>query len=217
MRFLFPILFLCCGSLFSQNVFTLKPGLGINGTQVHGDGYSGYDKAGLFLGVAVNARLNERTSLELGFYFSQKGSRHTPNPKTGDFSYYRLNLNYIELPLSLRYHLNPKYFLTLGPYISYLINFRENINYSDVTHMNSFNSFEMGANVGLGRQIAKNFYLEVRCGNSLFPVWNYGFAATLVPYPNPVARFFNKGLYNNVLTLFVAWKPDFSSRKKTDD
>src|SRR5688572_16941267 len=103
MRLVF-ILLLVAGILRSQDnnsgVFSLKPSVGVNGCQIHGDSYSGYDKVGLFGGIAVNSRLkNERTSLELGFYFSQKGSRH--NPTKNDPSFYRLHLNYLDLPFSV--------------------------------------------------------------------------------------------------------------------
>src|SRR3954470_18407280 len=46
-----------------QRVFTLLPALGMNACQVHGDNYSGYNKFGFFGGAAVNARLNNQTSL----------------------------------------------------------------------------------------------------------------------------------------------------------
>jgi hypothetical protein len=220
MRFL-PLIFLfCCTSLFSQdnrnNVFTLKPALGLNGCQIHGDSYSGYDKLGLFAGIGINARINERTSFELGFYFSQKGSRHNPNPKIGDYTYYRVNLNYIDLPLSLRYEVNTKYFVTLGPSIAYLFSFNENINYTDVSYLYTFNKLETGLNIGLGRKIANKFYVEVRCSNSILPIRNYGITGNLIPYTNAVARFFNKGLYNNILTFFVAYKLDFSKRNTNE-
>jgi hypothetical protein len=215
-RFFCLILLFYSASLLAQNnrnnVFTLKPAFGLNGCQIHGDSYSGYDKLGLFAGVGVNARINEKTSFELGFYFSQKGARHNPNPKIGDYSFYRVNLNYIDLPLSLRYQVNPKYFITLGPAIAYLFSFNENVNYTNVTNMYTFNKLETGLNIGLGRKIADKFYVEVRCSNSIKPIRNYGIAGTLIPYPNAIARFFNKGLYNNILTFFIAYKLDLSRR-----
>ena len=71
MRFIYLIAILFPFVLFSQDnsksVFTLKPTLGLNGCQIHGDNYSGFDKLGLFGGVAVNARLNNKLSLDIGF------------------------------------------------------------------------------------------------------------------------------------------------------
>lgn len=212
MRYFLPICVFLGFHAFSQennaNVFTLKPSLGLNGCQVHGDTYSGYDKLGLFGGMAVNARINDKTSFELGFYFSQKGSRR--NPTKDNPTYYRLHLNYLDLPLSLRYHVNPKYFITLGPSVAYLINHKEDENYVDRTNAYIYNRVEVGVNFGLGRIIKDRFTVEVRTSNSVIPIRTI--PNNYVGYNNPVARFFNKGFYNNIISLFFTYKLDLRKR-----
>lgn len=206
MRLLICILFFLSYASKSQDnvsVFSLKPSLGLNGCQVHGDSYSGYKKLGIFAGIAVNAKINDRLSFELGFYFSQKGARK--NPTKYDPNYYRLNLNYIDLPLSLRYMLNKRYFITLGPSIAYLVSHSEDINYSNFSGMYNYKKYEVGVNIGLGRTVVKNLSVEVRCSNSITAIREYGIASN-VYYSNPVARFFNKGFYNNILTLMLSYK-----------
>jgi hypothetical protein len=199
-----------------SQVFTLKPAIGINASQEHGDNYSGFHKAGIFGGAAVNSQLSSRTSIELGFYFSQKGARHNPNPAKGDFNYYNLTLNYIDIPLSLRYHLNKDYFITAGPYMSYLTGYYENINYINYTGYYKFNSFDYGVNFGLGKKIGEKWSFEVRTTNSIVPARPFGSnILSNVFYPSAVARFFNKGFYNNVITFFVAYKLDL--KKKTSE
>jgi hypothetical protein len=220
MKFLFLIPFLFPFVLFpqdnSRSVFTIKPSLGVNGCQIHGDNYSGYNKLGLFVGTAVNARLTNKTSLDIGFYFSQKGARRNPNPAKGDYSYYRVNLDYIDLHLLLRYKLNPVYFITVGPSLAYLINYNENIDYVDFTGAYKFNKFETGVNIGLGRKMLKDkFFVEVRSSNSITSIRDYGQFANLVFYPNPVARFFNKGFYNNILTLMFSYNIDLKKKSET--
>ena len=106
-----------------KSVFTLLPAMGLNFCQIHGDSYSGFDKLGLFFGTSVNAHLNKKMSLELGFYFSQKGARHNSNPENGDFSFYRVNLNYLDLPILFKYQINSTYFVTAGPSFSYLFSY----------------------------------------------------------------------------------------------
>lgn len=208
-------------SVFSQTnekqIFTLKPSLGFNGCQIHGDSYSGFNKAGIFGGVAINAYLNKRTSLELGFYFSQKGARHNPNPDKGDYSYYFVNLNYIELPLLFRFHLNKDYFVTAGPSMAYLASYYENINYINYTGVYDFNPFEYGVNVGLGKKIKEKFSVEVRSSNSFTTIRGYGATATNVFYPNPIARAFNKGFYNNILTLLLTYKIDLKRKTRAEE
>ncbi|MES2680522.1 MAG: porin family protein [Bacteroidota bacterium] len=195
-----------------KQLFTAMPALGLNGCQIHGDNYSGYDKAGIFAGIAVNASLNQKISFDLGFYFSQKGARHNQNPEKGDYSYYRVNLNYIDMPLLFRYHLNSIYFISMGPSMAYLIDYKEENERGDWTGVYKFNKFETGINFGLGRKIKERFLVEVRSSNSITPIRNYGILATQVFYPNAVARFFNKGLYNNILTLIVSYKINFKKK-----
>jgi hypothetical protein len=218
MRIVFILLLLACSSV-AQNpdpVFTMKPSLGFNACQVHGDSFSGYNKFGGFGGIAINARLSEKISLELGFYFSQKGARHNQDPDKGDFTFYRLNLNYIDMPLSFRYQLNPAYFITLGPAVAYLLSYSEENELSNITGQYEFNKFETGINIGLGRKIKNKFYVEVRSSNSIQPIRGYGVRASGVFYPNPVARFFNQGLYNNILTLLVTYKLNFQKKHNED-
>ncbi len=187
------------------SVFKLKPALGLNACQVHGDAYNGYKKPGIFAGLAVNARINEGISLELGFYFSQKGTWKNPTKYNQD--YYHLNLNYIDLPVSFRYMLNKRYFFTVGPSVAYLVSYRENFNYTDITGDNTFKKYEIGVNIGLGRTMVKNFSFEFRCSNSIKAIREYGTASHIF-YTNAVARYFNKGFYNNILTLMLVYTLD---------
>ncbi|MCW3077610.1 MAG: hypothetical protein JWO32_2219 [Bacteroidetes bacterium] len=199
----------------TEGVFSLKPSLGINACQIHGDSYSGFHKAGIFGGIAVNARLKPKASIELGFYFSQKGARHNPKPDKGDYNFYFLNLNYLDLPLSFNYQLNKDYFISLGPSLAYLISYYEEINYTNYTGSYHFNTFEYGVNFGLGKKIKEKYFFEVRTSNSISPIRGYGGFTSNVFYPNPVAQFFNKGFYNNILTFFISYK--FNLKKQTSE
>jgi len=217
MRFLIGIFLFLFYAVSAQDnkpgVFKLKPSLGLNVCQVHGDNYNGYKKPGIFAGLAVNARLDTKTSLELGFYYSQKGA--WKNPTKFDFNYFRLNFNYIDLPISLRYMLNSRYFVTAGPSIAYLVSYNANFNYIDISSDYTFKKYEVGVNIGLGRTMVKNFSVEFRCSNSIASVMNYGVTKSTIFYPNPVARFFNKGLYNNILTLMFTYTLDRTKKSET--
>lgn len=198
-----------------EPVFSFKPAVGINACQIHGDSYSGFNKAGIFAGIAVNSRLNSKTSLELGFYFSQKGARHNQNPDKNDYTFYLVNLNYIDMPLSFHHFLNKDFYITLGPSIAYLVNYSEYTDRGNWTGAYPFEKFEYGVNASLGRKIKDRFFVEVRTSNSVAAIRPYGQIANLVFYPNPVARFFNKGLYNNILTFMVSYK--LTNKKKNSE
>jgi hypothetical protein len=220
MRFLFLIPLLFSFVLFSQDntksIFTLKPSLGLNACQVHGDRYNGFNKLGVFAGIAVNAQFKNKSSIDIGFYFSQKGAKHNPVPAKGDYAYYKLNLNYIDLPVLFHFQVNPVYFITIGPSIGYLINYNENINYVDFTGAYKFNKFDAGINLGLGRKILKDkFFVEVRSSNSYLSIRDYGQIANQVFFPNTAAKFFNKGFYNIILTLMFSYNIDFKKKSET--
>lgn len=215
-RYLVVGFVLLSSSVFSQSpssdrVFTLKPALGINGCQVNGDNYSGYNKVGAFGGLGINARLSAKISLELGFYFTQKGSRHNSKPDKGDLSFYRLHFNYLELPLLFRYQLNSTYFGSIGPSVAYLISSQEENQYGMVTGQ-PFNKLDFGGFIGLGRKLGSRLLIEVRLYGSFLPIRNYGLFQGQVYYPNPATQIFKPGLYNNVLTFLLAYPISFDKK-----
>lgn len=193
-----------CSQTNNLSEFSLKPIIGINACQIHGDSYDGYNKLGFVGGFNVNARLSEKASLELGFLFTQKGSKHVPGKS--DPSYYYLNINYIELPLYFNYYLNSKYFFTLGGYAAYFINYRENRDYIDQTGWYDYNKFDFGAVTGLGRKLVDELLVEIRFTNSLVPIRNFN---SNTYYSNPIARYFNKGYYNNIVSLLLSYTIGF--------
>lgn len=200
-----------------ERVFSLKPGAGFTACQIHGDRYNGFNKFGINLGISVNAALTSKTSLDLGFYFIQKGARHNQNPEKNDFTFYRVNLNYLEFPLLLNYNLNKDYFVTLGGSGAYLISYREDNETGNLTGLYPFKNIEYALSFGLGRHLGKKISVEVRSSNSVAAIRPYGIQATNVFFPNPVARYFNKGLYNNILLVNLHYHLTFTKKIKTDE
>lgn len=186
----------------------------MNACQIHGDVQSGYNKPGIVGGLVLNTRLSKKISLDLGFLYSQKGAWKSQNPDKGDYTFFRVNVNYLDIPLLIKGQLNSKYFLTIGPSIGYLLNYNVNINNIDYADQYRFKKLEFGINFGLGRKIKGPWFIEVRTSNSIKPILDYGAAATTVYFPNAVARFFNKGLYNNVLSLFIIY--EIHPKKKSE-
>lgn len=206
---LFIILLFCItqfiGAQTTEAIFSFKPVIGFNACQIHGDNASGYNKFGFNGGIMVNANLSKKTSLDLGIVFSQKGAAKNQNVKNGDYTFFRINLYYVEMPLLLHYKVNQTYFITLGPSLGYLAGSNVWTDQGNLNDLYRFNKFEYGVNFGLGRKIKGNWLVEVRTTNSINPVLNYGAIANNVFFPNPVARFFNKGLYNNILSAYVTY------------
>jgi len=108
---------------FAQSNF--KAGLlgGIIGSQVSGDNLSGFNKPGLVVGTFVSRKLkNEKASFEFQITYIQKGSRKQVHPDKGDLTFYLLRLNYIEVPLLLKYKIK-KFTYEFGPSAASLLKY----------------------------------------------------------------------------------------------
>jgi len=78
--------------------------LGTTASQISGDAYKGYRKAGLLAGVEGFAQLKDRTYLSLGFLFTEIGSIPSDSEKKRDQSnFLEIQLTYLELPLLVHF------------------------------------------------------------------------------------------------------------------
>lgn len=195
-----------------ESKFSLKPALGITACQVHGDNYAGFNKVGFTGGLYVNAQFNKTLSADLGLIFVQKGARKNSRPAKFDYTYYYLNLNYVEVPLLLRYQPN-RFFITLGASYAYLINYYEESEAGDLTGKHPFDRSEYSCNLGLGMTVYKKLDIEVRSNNSFISIRPFG--SSYSPYYNNfLARWFNKGYYNNILQIVFTYK--LTPKKKSE-
>lgn len=194
--------------------FSLKPSVGITACQVHGDNYNGYNKVGAMAGLYVNAALKEKTSLEFGIIFIQKGARKNQNPDKFDYRFYYLNLNYVEVPLIVRWQHN-KFFFTLGGSFAYLINYYEASEIGQLTGMHPFKSTEYSLNTGFGMMLTPKIGVEVRANNSVVTIRPFtGFRPY---YNNPLARYFNNGSYSNIIQIAFTYKINSKNSRESQE
>ncbi len=193
-------------SLFSQTNekrFFLGITTGITGGQVHGDNYSGYKKLGFTTGLFVHYKWYQNVIPQIGISYIQKGARK--NPDSTDLSQYLLRLHFIEIPTNIKFlFLKKKLFITIGHSIGYLFNYYEEVNYLNTTQLVKNNRFELSINTGFGYQINNKINIELRANNAYTPFRNFAFP-TNIYYNNPIARIFNKGLYNNILEFILTY------------
>jgi hypothetical protein len=207
-RFL-VIFIICLAHLTSeaqQNTrFVLKPSLGIAASQLHGDNYSGYNKLGGMAGLYVNALLKKNHSLEFGIIYVQKGARKNQNVEKGDYTFYLLRLNYVEVPLLYRWQHN-KFFFTIGASYAYLINYYESSSeLGNYTGLYPFLRSEYSSNLGIGMNLTPKIGVEVRANNSFLTIRPW--PSTFRPYYNNIlARTFNNGSYSNILQIAFTYK-----------
>lgn len=187
----------------NENRFFVGLMIGLTGCQVHGDNYSGYNKLGWTTGAFLHYKWYQNVIPQIGIIYIQKGARH--NPDSVNLSQYLLRLHFIEIPTNLKFlFLKKKLFFTIGHSIGYLFAAYEEENYLNITHFVHNEKFEFSINTGLGYQFNDKINIELRANNGYTPFRYYGLPSNIY-YNNPIARIFNKGLYNNILELIITY------------
>jgi hypothetical protein len=197
--FFIGLLFFITKPNFAQ---TFKSGLiaGFNVSQISGDDLGGYDKPGPVFGMFLNHELKQNWQLELQMIYIQKGSRKYPDIKNGDNSRYILNLNYIELPLLVRYKFK-KIFLLAG--VSYGVMFKQYVGNEfgeyplNTSPAAPFNKWELSYNLGASYSISKHFEIEGKINHSMLPV------RINRPYE---LHWVDKGQFNDLLIWVIKYK-----------
>ena len=170
------LLFILCFTWISCSSQVFKTGLivGISGSQIEGDGYGGYDKIGVIAGGFVNTDLSEKLSTQFEIYFINKGSFDALHPDKGDYDSFKVNLNYIEIPLSIRYK-HGNFMLEAGLYLGKLVGTPtlSDENGEVFVTQYPFKSFDFGGLLGIYYHLNDHFILNLRSKNSLIPIRDF--------------------------------------------
>lgn len=189
---------------FSQ---TFKSGaiLGVSAAQVEGDGYGGYKKPGLILGAFTNTDFSDHVSMQFEIYYIGKGARKIPDPAKGDFRSFNLRLNYLEVPLVVRYR-HKSFFFELGGYYGYLLNVKMEDQFGEVNIQQNpypFKSADIGGVLGLEYHVNDNFIINFRTKNSLVPIRDFNNLDQNIGFLN---KLFNRGWYNVDLNFSIRYQ-----------
>lgn len=173
---------------------------GIAGTQVAGDTYSGYKKAGIFAGGYVSLNISEKSAFQMELTYFQKGSRENPTEKNG-YQSYLLRLNYIEIPVLYQYKAG-RFTIEAGPSAGFLMGYYEEVNeevISDQQYYNKPARITLQINLGFNYFISKKIGVGLRTNNSLMNVFSSN-------QTGDVHRLWDKGRYNDALVLSVFYQ-----------
>ena len=181
---------------------------GISTSQVSGDALSGFDKAGFMVGVGVVTSIskNNKTMMGMEIYDIQKGSRKPSRLDKGDPAFYRLRLNYVEIPLYLKYAASDHFQFFIGAALGVLTGSTEENENGKVAYQVPFNKFDASATVGLEYLLSADWRIGIRLIQSVTPVRDFSGNA---PY-----TYFNNGQYNNVVAFAVSYL--FKSKKNNE-
>ncbi len=180
---------------------------GISTSQVDGDTYAGYDKVGFFAGGFVTKKFSPESKWSASFEITyiQKGSRKVPRPDKGDYRFYKLNLNYAEVPLLIKYAFTIpdsasgqkiKFQLEGGIAVGALVgSYEENTN-GPVVGGVPFQRADYSTILGLNYFLSSHIGFNVRYEYSILPVRK---GAIGQYYQNWTYRFLKPGYYNNLI------------------
>jgi hypothetical protein len=189
--------------LSAQN-FSGRIILGMNGSQIDGDGMSGYYKPGLVAGAGVRFPINEKLSVGPEIFYSMKGSK-TSFDEIEKFNAPRIiyRLNYIDLPLVADYRISGGIQAEAGLAYSRLLNAKldngSNLGFVDISYL--FKKSDALFLIGLKYEIFDNIWLSGRFMYSLF-------SANAIGLSNPAFQLLGSpsrgGFYNNLLQFTLS-------------
>lgn len=181
---------------FSGGVLT-----GIVASQISGDGLGGFNKFSGQIGGFVSKKISDTLQVEFQMYYLQKGSRKAANGITGSLTSYKMQLNYIEMPVLLRYNYKNKFNFEGG--LSAAVMFKSKVSNAfgelppNDPENRPFKPLELAFVAGASYPLNKNILIYIRNSNSLMPVRKH--------QANNVYRL-NLGQYNSVMLFGLQFK-----------
>ena len=205
----FCFLYMLCASQESDRFNLILSGGGV-GSQVDGDSYGGYDKFGPYGGIYLNRATGEKSFVDFGITYIQKGARHNAS-QLDPTGFYISRLNYVEMPLIFSTIYKTKYRFEAGISAAYLFkSHEESAKIGVIT--TGWKTYDVGLNAGFGYKLSEKVYTNLRYNYSLVPIRNY---QTNVYLGTFWTRIFNKGLYNNLLQVSINYI--ISPKEKTSE
>ena len=160
---------------------------GLMGSQVAGDTYSGFRKAGVYAGGYVGWEFTRRSGLQLELTYFQKGSRENPTEKN-NYDYYLFRASYIELPVLYQYRMG-QFIVFAGPSLGFLTGYFEENEVEVISDLAGYNkpaAVTLQVNLGFRLFILPRLGFDFRTNNSLLNIrsanatgdvwrlWGYG-------------------------------------------
>ncbi len=200
MKKIYPIIIILCFFASPAIAQKFQGGFagGLVGSQVAGDTYSGYNKAGIYTALWVRLGLNERSSLQTEISYFQKGSRHNPDDKRQDMTFYLMRLGYIEMPFLYQLTIKNKLTLEVGPSFSVLLHSYEELDYQEVNY-GKFSLINPSFMAGIGFPVTERLGVHFRMNSSVLSI-------RAKELNGGIYRVFDNGQYNDCILFFLSYK-----------
>jgi len=169
--------------------------LGLTGSKIYGDDFGGYNKLGFTAGVGTFTNISKVVKFQIEINYATRGSRKPPNPKTSDFTTFRIAPHYIDIPLLFKKEIGPFEF-ELGICNGIYLFHKESDEKGKIpSSLNTwqFNRYELAANAGINTAINEKWQFNARFHYSITPALG----------KRGIVRQFSYygGAYSNVISL----------------
>ena len=183
---------------FAQN-FDAGIVAGFAATQVDGDTHSGYNKVGPIAGIWVGRRINNVLYTRFELRYVQKGSYAKDIQDGATTGYFRMRLNYFELPVLLGYRFGNGLNALLGLSFGYLGKAVEMNQFGTYPpeDIQKFQKFEFAGMAGIEYNQSEHWAFNLLYSYSILPIR---------PHKVSIINRWNRGQYNNVIELIARFK-----------
>lgn len=160
-------MFSMANSINAQNVDVgFKAGLNIS--NLTGGDADRNNLLDFHVGALAEFKITQKISLQPELLYTRQGSEPQDSLK--------IKLDYLAIPLMVKYHVSKKFSLEAGPQLSFLVNDKAEFNDSSIPDADlDASSFDFGLNVGFAYNINSKLFAQVR--------YNYG-VTTVVENPD---------------------------------
>lgn len=157
---------------------------GFNFTQVDGDNFAGYHKAGINVGGVLFMKLKDKFAPSFELVYSQKGSRTgnnqsaLANDRQTTLMKYKINLNYAEMPILLNYFEPRKSNFGAGFSLGYLVGSKETyttgqgVTFEKDAKLYPFKKLDFNIVFNGNAHIWNGFFVNLRFNYSLLSIRN---------------------------------------------
>jgi len=204
------LFFFGCATELNAQIIKGEAIVGMNLTQVDGDEVFGFKKLGANLGAGVMIPFGKRGRWDVSFetLYTQKGSKQRAqysdslNNGTVITGEYKLNLNYVEIPVMVMY--TDKEFISAGAGLSWarLVGVKEyeHGNLVETTTLNNdvYNKNDFSILADFRVRIYKSLKFNLRYQYSLFKIRTREFE-------DLAGNTWTRDQYNNVITFRLIW------------
>jgi hypothetical protein len=204
--FIFIVLLIFSSTLIAQR---FNGGLlaGGNVSQLDGDNYGGYHKFGYQAGAFVSLRVSPHSSFQMEMEYIQKGSRINADTLTNLGDTYLFRFHYLEIPLLYQYSVTNKKWLSFeaGPAMDVLLGSLEESNGQEKPSVIPLRTVTLAGIFGVSAFLTDHLKVNFRFNYSLLSIRETKLTYPATYPPSYRHILFEKGQYNNVMTLSLFW------------